>query len=76
MPIAKITASHPDTKVAVYIERDTGKRTALFMDLHGEQVAELRDMLFRSANTLDPLDTPKWITELLDVLDNVPQVKS
>lgn len=75
MPIAKITASHPETKIAVYIERDTGKRNAVFMDLHGDQIAELRTVLFRAANTLDPMETPTWVTNLLDVLDNVPQVK-
>lgn len=71
MPIAKIT--HDGFKAELAVTRD-GVTTLLDVSFDGDdRITELRDMLFRAANTLDPHDTPAWVTDLLDVLDGVPR---
>lgn len=76
MPIA--TIKEPNVDIEIKVELPTGshryqaKSVMIFVDSE-DRITELRDMLFRAANTLDPQSTPAWVTDLLDVLDGVPR---
>lgn len=72
MPRAHIT--HDNIGIVVNVSDSTIKPVIVSINLGGDtRITELRDMLFRAANTLDPNDTPAWVTDLLDVLDGVPR---
>lgn len=70
MPIARIRENSVDIDVRVNAE--TGKPELVNLTIGEDRIHELRNILFRAANTLDPAQTPEWVTNLLDVLDKVP----
>jgi hypothetical protein len=75
MPKAKIT--HPGLVAEVHIHPDMHNFTQVTLTInaatHPERLTELRNMLFRAVNTLEPEVTPQWATDLLDVIDKVPR---